>query len=123
MRRILLCVFALTATGLLLEAADSPSSLTGDWDLTYTNSEGSHSALMRLEQTGERVKGTVRGDGLSDGVIEGRLQEAKFEFSVRFYDSRRRLGNPTGCTATVEAGSLKGFCREHRQNWAGKRKS
>jgi hypothetical protein len=123
MRKALGCAVALAAFGLLSGAGANLASVAGDWDVTYSNSEGSHTAFMRLGQNGETVKGTVRGEGLSDGVIDGRVEDTKLGFAVRFYDSRRRLGSPTGCSATLEAGSLKGSCREHAQNWVARRRS
>jgi hypothetical protein len=107
----------------LWPAGESPGSgAAGDWEVSYTNSEGSHTAVMRLQQTDENVKGTVRGSDLAEGVIEGKLEDTKFNFSVRFYDARRRLGGPTACEATLNGDSMRGYCRQHRQNWTGKRR-
>jgi hypothetical protein len=122
MGNVFSCAVALLALFLVSGAGPNPSRVTGDWDITYSNREGSHRALMRLEQNEEKVNGTVRGNGLSDGVIRGNIDGAKFEFEVRFYDSGRRLGSPTACKATLEASSMKGFCREHAQDWVAKRR-
>jgi hypothetical protein len=104
-------------------AQNNTASVAGDWDIRYTNSRGTHSASMRLEQTGERIKGTVRGEEVADGVIEGRVERNRFAFGVRFYDSDRRLGSPTECSATVDAHSMNGRCSQHRQDWTARRRS
>jgi hypothetical protein len=122
MGRVLLCTVALVLLGLWPAGERPGSGAAGDWDVSYSNSEGSHTAVMRLEQTDESVKGTVRGSGLADGVIEGKLEATQFNFNVRFYDARRRLGGPTACEAALDGNSMRGYCRQHRQNWAGKRR-
>jgi hypothetical protein len=122
MMKPLLCLVLVAITGLFVQEQQANSGIAGDWDVTYTDSEGTHSALMRLEQSGGSVRGTVRGSNLVEGVIEGTIEDARFNFKVRFYDSRRRLGDPTPCEATLESASMKGYCRQYRQDWAGKRR-
>jgi hypothetical protein len=123
MRKVICFAAVLAAAlGLALGAQGSAGSLTGDWDVSYRDGQGSHTALMRLEQTAEKVKGNVRGADIADGVIAGSVEGDRLAFAVRFYDNRGRLGSPTECTATLADDTLKGHCRQSGQDWAAKRK-
>lgn len=122
MSRFLWCVVAAATFSLWAAAENRSLSAAGDWEVNYTDNEGTHSAAMRLEQSGENVKDTVTGRGLADGVIEGRVEDRKFKFDVRFYNSRRQLTDPVACEATLETSAMKGYCRQHKQSWEGKRR-
>jgi len=121
MRKALCFGVGVLACSVLAAASGETASVAGEWDISYSNSDGTHSAVMRLEQNGEKVKGTVRGERLNDGVIDGKITDTRLGFTVRFYESGR-LGSPTDCSATLESAAMKGYCREHTQNWTAKRR-
>ncbi len=115
---------ALGALALLLSpaaVAQKPAAFAGEWELTLQGPQGTFTQTLKLEQQGDKVKGTLSGPR-GETPIEGTVQGNQIRFTVK---RQTPQGERTvEYNGTLDGDTIKGtmgggqFSRE----WTAKRK-
>lgn len=124
MKRSCGMLVALGALALLLSqaaVAQKPATFAGEWELTMQGQQGAITQTLKLEQHGDKVKGTIISQR-GETPIEGTIQGNQIRFSVKRQTPQgERVIEYSG---TLDGDTIKGtmgggqFSRE----WTAKRK-
>lgn len=124
MKRIMMAAVALCALVLVAgqaALAQKPANFAGEWELTMEGRQGPVTQTLKLEQNGDKVKGTLsspRGETPVEGTVKGN----QISFTVKRETPRGEM--VVEYTGTLEGDTIKGtmgggqFSRE----WTAKKK-
>lgn len=124
MKRIMMAAVALCALVLVAgqaALAQKPANFAGEWELTMEGRQGPVTQTLKLEQNGDKVKGTLsspRGETPVEGTVKGN----QISFTVKRETPRGEM--VIEYTGTLEGDTIKGtmgggqFSRE----WTAKKK-
>ena len=110
MRKLAGIVLGACALSLLLSAgvraADEPAKAGGKWEMTLPGPQGPDTRELTIEQTGEKIKGTMKGRR-GDTPFEGTVKANKISFTVK---RQRPDGGETTSeyTGTIDGDNMKG---------------
>jgi hypothetical protein len=119
MAAVVLCALVLVASQTAL--AQKPANFAGEWELTMEGRQGPVTQTLKLEQNGDKVKGTLsspRGETPVEGTVKGN----QISFTVKRETPRGEM--VVEYTGTLEGDTIKGtmgggqFSRE----WTAKKK-
>ncbi|MCL6480912.1 MAG: hypothetical protein K6U02_04225 [Firmicutes bacterium] len=115
---------ALGALALLLSqaaVAQKPANFAGEWNLTMEGRQGTVTQTLKLEQDGDKVKGTLSGPR-GETPVEGTVKGNQISFTAKRQTPRGEM--VIEYTGTLDGDTIKGtmgggqFSRE----WTAKKK-
>jgi hypothetical protein len=103
-----------------LSAAQKPAKVAGTWEMTSQGRQGTTTSTMTIEQTGDKIKGTIQGPR-GDNALEGTVKGNEVSFTVKLETPRGEM--TMEYSGKVEGDTMKGVRKTPRgeTEWTAKR--
>lgn len=102
---------------LFVSAPAFTAGVDGEWSITVYSSQGPIPALLKLKVEGEKLTGTILGEG-SEMPLEGTVKDNEVSFSFWYGEI------PVSMSGKVDGDSIKGYFDAGGQDggeWSGTR--
>ncbi|MGO9640801.1 MAG: hypothetical protein ACLP1Y_05805 [Candidatus Acidiferrales bacterium] len=88
-----------------LRADAQPANVAGTWQMTVEGSQGSFTAVLSIQQDGEKIKGTSKSD-FGDASLDGTVKGNAIDFVVHVHGDNGDFD--VEHTGTVDGDTMKG---------------
>lgn len=99
---------------------ENPAKVAGTWEMTSQGRQGAVTSTMTIEQTGDKIKGTIQGPQ-RENPFEGTVKGNEINFTVKFETPRGEM--VMEYSGKIEGATMKGVRKTPRgeTEWTAKR--